>query len=70
MNAEESDLMVLRQKLHETLQKAKVDEVDLPMLDVDDIDEDEDTAIEDSQASRSTKQSSSTHGLGAHVTTG
>ena len=70
MNAEESDLMVLRQKLHETLQKAKVDEVDLPMLDVDDMDEDEDTAIEDSQRSRSTKQSSSTRGLGAHGTTG
>jgi len=33
MNEEESDLMVLRQKLHETLQKARVDEVELPMVD-------------------------------------
>ena len=40
------------------------------MLDVDDMDKDEDTAIEDSQRSRSTKQSSSTRGLGAHGTTG
>ena len=62
--------MVLRQKLHETLQKAKVDEVDLPMLDVDDMDEDEDTAIEDSQASGSTKRSSRTRGSGTQGTTG
>ncbi len=32
MNEEESDLMVLRQKLHETLQKARVDEVELPII--------------------------------------
>ena len=70
MNAEESDLMVLRQKLHETLQKAKVDEVDLPMLDVDDMDEDDDTAIEDSQASGSTKRSSRTRGSGTQGTMG
>ena len=55
MNAEESDIMVLRQNLHETLQKARVDEVDLPMLDADDMDEDEDA---DNEASESTKRSS------------
>ena len=32
VNAQESELMVLRQKLHETLQKARVDEVELPTL--------------------------------------
>ena len=57
MNAEESDIMVLRQKLHETLQKARVDEVELPMLDDATMDEDED--MEDSQSS---KRSSRTRG--------
>ena len=51
MNAEENDLMILRQKLHETLQKARVDEVELPMLDNEDVDKDDGDNIEDSQAS-------------------
>jgi len=53
MNSEESDLMVLRQKLHETLQKARVDEVELPMLDAEDMDEDEEDEAESSQVSTS-----------------
>jgi len=59
MNAEESDLMVLRQKLHETLQKARVDEVELPMLDAGGIDEEEEEG-EGSQisSSRSSRRSS------------
>lgn len=62
MNAEESDLMVLRQKLHETLQKARVDEVELPALDDSgrpevDNDDDEDTAPEGSQASEAATRS-------------
>ncbi|KAL9184441.1 hypothetical protein ACHAXT_002527 [Thalassiosira profunda] len=60
MNAEDSDLMVLRQKLHETLQKARVDEVELPMLDEgDEMDEDDDEEAEDSQMTGSTTQRSS-----------
>ncbi|ACI64866.1 smc1, partial [Thalassiosira pseudonana CCMP1335] len=47
MNNEESDLMVLRQKLHETLQKARVDEVELPMISAEDMDEDEAEGSED-----------------------
>jgi hypothetical protein len=50
MNAEENDLMILRQKLHETLQKARVDEVELPMLDTEDGEEDDGDNVEDSQA--------------------
>jgi structural maintenance of chromosome 1 len=42
VNAEDNDLAVLRQTLHETLQKAKVDEVDLPMASTDDMEEDDD----------------------------
>ncbi|KAL7551006.1 hypothetical protein ACHAWF_014212 [Thalassiosira exigua] len=58
MNAEESDLMVLRQKLHETLQKARVDEVELPMPDEgDEMDEDEEGA-EGTQASETATRSS------------
>ena len=38
LNNEESDLAILRQKLHETLQKARVDEVDLPMASNEDVD--------------------------------
>ena len=50
MNAEESDLMVLRQKLHETLQKARVDEVELPVLvDSGEVDDDMDADDEDAQ---------------------
>ncbi len=59
INAEENDLMVLRQKLHETLQKARVDEVELPMLDDEDMDEDEDENNGDSQPSESGTRSSS-----------
>lgn len=51
MNAEENDLMVLRQKLHETLQKARVDEVELPMVETEDVDEEDGDNVEDSQAS-------------------
>lgn len=32
LSNEESDLRILRQKLHDTLQKARVDEVELPMV--------------------------------------
>jgi len=53
LNSEESDLMVLRQKLHETLQKARVDEVELPMLDAEDMEEDEEQEAEGSQVSSS-----------------
>jgi len=60
MNAEESQLMALRQQLHETLQKARVDEVELPMLDADDMEEDEDEEVEGSQlSSRSSRRASS-----------
>lgn len=59
INAEENDLMVLRQKLHETLQKARVDEVELPMLDVEDMDEDDDGNNGESQPSESGTRSSS-----------
>lgn len=56
LNNEESDLAVLRQKLHETLQKARVDEVDLPLVNEDDMDED----VEESQmSSRSSQRRSS-----------
>lgn len=58
MSAEESDLMVLRHKLHETLQKARVDEVELPMLEADEMDEDEEEA-EDSQMSETGTRASS-----------
>lgn len=59
MNAEESDLMVLRQKLHETLQKARVDEVELPMLEAsEEMDEDDEEAVEESQASETATRSS------------
>lgn len=58
MNNEESDLMVLRQKLHETLQKARVDEVELPMVSAEDMDEDEAEGSEwsDSRQSRRLSQ--------------
>lgn len=58
MNNEESDLMVLRQKLHETLQKARVDEVELPMISAEDMDEDEAEGSEwsDSRQSRRLSQ--------------
>jgi len=60
INAEESDLMVLRQKLHENLQKARVDEVELPMLDAaEEVNEENDENVEDSQASESATRSSS-----------
>eukprot|EP00579_Thalassiosira_antarctica_P001997 CAMPEP_0201868672 /NCGR_PEP_ID=MMETSP0902-20130614/2454_1 /ASSEMBLY_ACC=CAM_ASM_000551 /TAXON_ID=420261 /ORGANISM="Thalassiosira antarctica, Strain CCMP982" /LENGTH=1327 /DNA_ID=CAMNT_0048394037 /DNA_START=180 /DNA_END=4163 /DNA_ORIENTATION=+ len=60
MNAEESDLMVLRQKLHENLQKARVDEVELPMLDAEDMEENDDDEVEGSQiSSRSSRRDSS-----------
>jgi structural maintenance of chromosome 1 len=60
---EESDLAKLRQKLHETLQKARVDEVDLPMVDGD-VDMDEEA--EDSQMSSSAR--SSKRRLSQHAT--
>lgn len=52
LNNEESDLAALRQKLHETLQKARVDEVDLPMTSEDDMDEE----VEESQMSSRSSQ--------------
>ena len=62
---EESDLARLRQKLHETLQKARVDEVDLPMTSDDDDDDVEmDDVGEESQMSstaRSSKRRMSQH---------
>ena len=71
VNAEDNDLAVLRQKLHETLQKAKVEEVDLPLTSGDvDMEEDNDEEVEGSDMSggrrsrRSSQQSStqdSTH---------
>ncbi len=59
INAEENDLMVLRQKLHETLQKARVDEVELPILDAEDLDEEDDDNYGESQPSESGTRSSS-----------
>ncbi|KAL7543841.1 hypothetical protein ACHAXR_013280 [Thalassiosira sp. AJA248-18] len=59
MSAEESDLMVLRQKLHETLQKARVDEVELPMLDAEEAMDEDEEEPEDSQMSESATRSSS-----------
>lgn len=59
---EESDLARLRQKLHETLQKARVDEVDLPMTSDDDVEMDD--VGEESQMSstaRSSKRRMSQH---------
>lgn len=50
MNNEEGDLAVLRSKLHETLQKARVDEVELPMLDEDDVPSDDDDTDKGSES--------------------
>ena len=50
--------MVLRQKLHETLQKARVDEVELPLLDVDNMDEDDEDNPGESQPSETGTRSS------------
>jgi len=70
VNAEDNDLAVLRQTLHETLQKAKVDEVELPVASDDDEMEEDDDEVESSDLSggrrsrRSSQQSStqdSTH---------
>jgi len=66
LNNEESDLMVLRQKLHETLQKARVDEVELPMVSDDDTNMDEDGEGEVSQVSSSAR--SSKRRLSQHAT--
>ena len=57
LNIEESDLMVLRQKLHETLQKARVDEVELPIISEEDTNADKDFEAEDSQMSSSARTS-------------
>ena len=46
MNAEESNLVVLLQKLHKNLQKAQVDEVELPMLNAEDMEENNDEEME------------------------
>lgn len=51
VNAEDNDLAVLRQTLHETLQKAKVDEVDLPVADDNDEMEEDDDEVESSDLS-------------------
>ena len=59
MTSEEGDLMQLRQNLHETLQKARVDEVELPMLEADEMDEDDDE-VEESQASTRSSRRGST----------
>jgi len=66
VNSEEGDLAVLRQKLHETLQKARVDEVELPVLDEDEeMDEDDDEPTESQRSSRfsgsGTQESNSYH---------
>ena len=63
MNAEEADLAQLRQKLHETLQKARVDEVELPMLDDDGMDEDdEDDEVLTSETGGTRSRRSSSQG--------
>lgn len=52
VNVEDDDLALFRQTLHETLQKAKVDEVDLPMASGDDdMDEDDDDEVESNELS-------------------
>ena len=68
MNAEESDLMVLRQKLHETLQKARVDEVELPMIEAEEgTSMEEDGEAEGSELSESVRGKRSSH-LSQHAT--
>ncbi|KAL7521334.1 hypothetical protein ACHAWX_006015 [Stephanocyclus meneghinianus] len=57
LNNEESDLMVLRQKLHETLQKARVDEVELPLISEEDTNTNKDFEAEESQMSSSARSS-------------
>jgi hypothetical protein len=66
LNNEESDLMVLRQKLHETLQKARVAEVELPLSSEEDADTNKDVEAEDSQMSSSAR--SSKRRLSQHAT--
>jgi hypothetical protein len=66
LNIEESDLMVLRQKLHETLQKARVDEVELSVISEEDADTNRDVEAEDSQMSSSAR--SSKRRLSQHAT--
>jgi len=65
VNAEDNDLAVLRQTLHETLQKAKVDEVELPVASDDDEMEEDDDEVESSdlgggRRSRRSSQQSTT----------
>ena len=56
---EESDLRILRQKLHDTLQKARVDEVELPMVGEEDVDMEDEPDSQMSSFSRSSTRRSS-----------
>ncbi len=56
INTEEANLERLRAKLHETLQKARVEEAEVPILDAD-VDDNSDSADASSQTSRRTRRS-------------
>ena len=62
LNASENDLMILRQKLHETLQKASVEEVELPMLDTEQSNEDVGDIVDTQQSSVRTNSRSQESG--------
>lgn len=62
LNASENDLMILRQKLHETLQKASVEEVELPMLDTEQSNEDDGDIVDTQQSSVRTNSRSQESG--------
>ena len=65
INTEESNLERLRAKLHETLQKARVEEAEIPLLGGDDTDEVTDQSSRNSRAKRREHQDDDTEDPGS-----
>lgn len=65
INTEESNLESLRAKLHETLQKARVEEAEIPLLGADDADEITDQSSRTSRANRRGQNDDDTEDLGS-----